>query len=120
MKDARDMVKKLKVKITQEQLAIAHSHGLATNTVYARLSRGWDLEKAITEPPKSSPPPLERNEEGSLISDAPKGKQRSIRLPAEWDEVADKAIAESGLSQSEWVANAIVNYLKKQKNRRNS
>lgn len=106
------MVKKLKVKVTQEQLAIAHNHGLATNTVYARLSRGWDLKKAITEPPKSSPPPLERNEEGSLISDAPKGKQRSIRLPVEWDEVADRAIAESGLTQSEWVANAIVNYLK--------
>jgi hypothetical protein len=112
------MVKKLKVKVTAEELAIAESHGIAYNTVYTRMQRGWDKHRAITESPKTSPAQtlgLERNAEGSIISDNPKGKQRSIRLPAEWDEKADQAIAQSGLTQSEWVAGVIVEHLQKKK-----
>lgn len=104
--------------LSKEEAAIAVSNGLPLPTVYKRLQRGWEVERAITTPPKEVPGrPLNRENGEFSSSDEPKGKQRSIRLSAEWDEIADKAIADSGLTQSEWIGMAVVEYLKKQQKR---
>ncbi|OKH10820.1 hypothetical protein NIES593_22685 [Hydrococcus rivularis NIES-593] len=103
------MVKKLNVKVTAEQMAIAHENGIHTNTVYARLKNGWELTKAITEPPKKLPQlaKLKRNEEGSLIAEQPKGRLRSLRLDQDLDDAVDKAIAESGLTMADWFSEIV-------------
>lgn len=102
-------------EITKEQWAIADSHNIPRVTVYKRLQRGWDLERAITTPPKSEP--RQERSDGRFSGDE-KGKPRSIRLPKEWDEELDQAIAESGMSQSDWIAEVIVNKLKRNASRR--
>jgi hypothetical protein len=108
------MVEKIKAKVTQEQLEIAREHGIAVPTVYARLKNGWELERAITEPPKqlSQFSKLERNAEGCLVADKPRGKIRSIKLDQDLDELADQAIAVSGLTMGEWFSNLVREYLK--------
>lgn len=37
---------------TPEQLALAESNGISRQALNGRLKRNWDLERAITEPPK--------------------------------------------------------------------
>lgn len=108
--------------LTKEQTEVAEKNGLSLVTVYARIKRGWGVERAITEPSKSMPhlKEMHRNEGGELISDsgAPKGKIRSFRLPEELDEMADRAIAESGKTQSDWAADIVAQYLLKPKEKR--
>ena len=36
--------------LTDEQLAIADKNGIPKVTIYKRLDRGWEVEKAITKP----------------------------------------------------------------------
>lgn len=103
--------------LSKEEAAIAESNGIPLQTAYKRLQRGWEVERAITTPPKAAPGQKLNREMGEFTTNEPKGKQRSIRLPAEWDEKADQAIAESGLTQSEWIGMAVVEYLKKQQKR---
>jgi hypothetical protein len=93
-----------------DRLAIAEKNGIPLTTVYKRLQRGWDVDKAITEPPRESK--RKRDDEGQFIG-VGKGKPRSFTLPKEWDEKLDKAISLSNLSPSECVAQLIVNELKK-------
>ncbi len=106
---------KMSPEITKEQWAIADSHNIPRVTVYKRLQRGWDVERSITTPPKSEP--RQERSDGRFSGDE-KGKPRSIRLPKEWDEELDQAIAESGMSQSDWIAEVIVNKLKRNASRR--
>jgi hypothetical protein len=99
------MVKKVNVKVNAEQMAIASSNGIAPNTVYARLKNGWDLHRAITEPPRKLPQlaKLSRNEEGSLVTDKPKGKKRSFSFDADLDPLVDEMIAASGMTFTDWL-----------------
>ncbi len=97
-----------------EKVAIAERNNIPLTTVYKRLKRGWDLEKAITQPPRESN--RKRSEEGEFIGSG-KGKPRCFTLPLEWDEKLEKAIADSELNQSEWVAQVVMNKLKRTKSK---
>ena len=95
--------------LTEEQLAIAKKNGIPKVTVYKRLERGWDLEKAITKPTRQ-PGNVQRKD--GLFVDAGRAETRFFSLPQEWDEKLKQAIAESGISEKEWIENTIINKLK--------
>lgn len=109
------MGKRKGIILTQENKQKAIENGISLKTVYARLSRGWSEERAVSEIPlKTTCHSLPRSKDGSLApSKIPKGKQRSIRLYKNMDEDIDKAIAESGLSQSDFVSMAMEEYYHK-------
>jgi hypothetical protein len=83
--------------VPPDKIAIAEKNGILTNTLYARLNRGWDIEKAISTPPKKQPhlAKMKRNEEGEIVTDREKGKARGVRFPKEKDDLIDEAIANS-------------------------
>lgn len=101
-------------KVPPEQMAIADANGIPRSTLYNRINNGWDLEKAITEPPRKKAVNLERNEEGVFVS-AGRGKARHFSLPEELDEKLEKAIAKSGLASSQWIEKVITDKLKRTK-----
>ena len=101
-------------KILPEQIAIAEENGIPRSTIYARLSKGWDIEKAISEPPRKRPQlkKLQKNKDGELINTGEKkGKSRTIRFPESKDDLLDKAIAESGMNQVDFIVNATLEYI---------
>jgi hypothetical protein len=106
-----------KYGLTDEDKAVALENGIALSTVYARLRSGWDKQRAITEKPKAVPfAGMERDENGEVIAgDRPKGKTRAFSIPREMDEALDRAIANSGKTQSEFVADLVVQHLSPKK-----
>ena len=100
--------------LTDEQLAIAEKNGIPKVTVYKRLERGWDVEKAITKPTRK-PGNIKRKD--GLFVDAGRGESRFFSLPVEWDEKLRIAIAEEGVSEKEWIEQTIIDKLKPKKKR---
>ena len=98
--------------LTDEQLAIAEKNGIPKVTVYKRLDRGWDVEKAITKPTRK-PGNVKRKD--GLFVDAGRGESRFFSLPVEWDEKFKQAIADSELSEKEWIEQTIIDKLKPKK-----
>jgi len=78
---------------------------ITRQTYYIRLCKGWDLDRAKSEPAHRSPStPFE-----GMI----RGKGRSFRLPQEWDDDFLAAVEKSGLTASDWVAIAVGEKLRK-------
>ena len=98
--------------VPPDKMAIADNNGIPRTTLYNRIRAGWDINKAISEPPRKKAVTLERNEEGTFVS-AGKGKTRHFSLPEELDEKLDKAIAKSGLAPSQWIEETVINRLKR-------
>ena len=98
--------------LTDEQLAIADKNGIPKVTVYKRLDRGWDVEEAISKPTRKAGNTKRKD---GLFADAGRAKARFFSLPVEWDEKLAKAIADSELSEKEWIEQAIIEKLKVQK-----
>lgn len=96
--------------LTDEQIEIAKKNGIPKVTVYKRLDRGWDVEKAITKPTRK---PGNVKREDGLFVDAGRGETRFFSLPQEWDEKLQQAIANSEMSEKEWIENTIINELKR-------
>ena len=103
---------KIGKKVPPEQMAIADANGIPRSTLYNRINNGWDIEKAISQPPRKKAVNLERNEEGIFVG-AGKGKTRHFSLPEELDEKLDKAIAKSGIAPSQWIEEVITKKLKR-------
>ena len=95
--------------LTEEQLAIAEDNGIPKVTVYKRLERGWDVEKAITKPTRKL---KNVKREDGLFVDAGRGESRFFSLPQEWDDKLKDAIAKSGMSENEWLEQTIIEKLK--------
>jgi hypothetical protein len=99
--------------IPPEKMAIAEKNGIPRTTAYNRIRAGWDLDEAITKPSRKVAS-MKRNEEG-IFEGTGKGKTRGFTLREEWETALEKAIADSGLTQSEWVEKIIIDKLKKSK-----
>ena len=95
--------------LTDEQLAIAESNEIPKVTVYKRLDRGWDIEKAITKPTRKVGNTKRKD---GLFVDAGRGETRFFSLPQEWDDKLKDAIADSELNEKEWIERAIIEKLK--------
>lgn len=98
--------------LTEEQLAIADKNGIPKVTVYKRLDRGWDVEKAITKPTRKV---KNVKREDGLFVDSGRGERRYFSLPVEWEKDFEKAIADSQMSESEWVEQLVIEGLKAKK-----
>lgn len=98
--------------LTDEQLAIAENNGIPKVTVYKRLERGWDIEKAINKPTRK--PGNTKRKDGVFV-DAGRGERRHFSLPQEWDDELEKAIAEAKTSESELLEKAVIDWLKTKK-----
>lgn len=98
--------------LTDKQLAIADENGIPKVTVYKRLERGWDVEKAITKPTRK--PKNVKREDGVFV-DAGRGERRYFSLPVEWEKDFERAIADSEMSEPEWVEQVVIDRLKTQK-----
>jgi hypothetical protein len=73
---------------------------------YARLCKGWDLDRAKSEPAHRSP--------STPFEGMVRGRSLGFRLPKEWEPEYLAAVAESGLTASDWVAIAVGEKLRKQ------
>ncbi|MDJ0595849.1 MAG: hypothetical protein QNJ72_38685 [Pleurocapsa sp. MO_226.B13] len=98
--------------LTEEQKAIAEKNGIPLVTVYKRLDRDWDVEKAITQPTRKTG---NRKRKDGLFVDTGRAKARFFSLPQEWDDKLTKAIANSDLSESEWIERVVIDKLKAKK-----
>ena len=101
-------------KVPPQEMAIAEENGISRSTLYARLNQGWDIEKAISEPPKRRPQlnKLKRNEDGELVTvNERKGKSRTVRFPESKDDLLDEAIADSGMNQVDFIVKATLEYI---------
>jgi hypothetical protein len=97
--------------VPPDKMAIADANGIPRTILYNRINNGWDIDEAISKPPRQKAVQLQRNEEGIFIS-AGKGKSRQFSLPIELDEKLDKASKKSGLAPSQWIEQVITNKLK--------
>jgi hypothetical protein len=110
---------KVGYKLPEKYKQIAISNGLSLPTVYARIERGWDLERAVSEDPRKNRTPISaekklRDEHGNLKSvGRPKGKLISFTPYRDMEDKLQKAINESGQSRSVFLADAIEEYLEK-------
>ena len=95
--------------LTDEQKRIAQNNNIPLVTVYKRLKRGWDINKAITKQTRKAG---NIKRENGLFIDAGRGKRRYFSICAEWDDILDKAIAESGIDETEWIEQTIIEKLK--------
>lgn len=98
--------------LTEEQRAIAENNGIPLVTVYKRIQAGWEVEKAVAKPTRQ-PGNLKR--EDGLFVDAGRAKVRHFSLPQEWDDKLTLAIANSQMSEREWIERAIIDSLKSKK-----
>jgi len=100
--------------VPPDKMAIAEKNGIPRTTLYNRIRAGWDIEKAISEPSRKVASKKKRNEEG-VFEGTGKGKSRGFTVQEEWESALEQAIADSGLSQSEWVEKVIIDKLKRSK-----
>ncbi len=100
--------------VPPEKMTIANKNRIPKTTLYNRIRAGWDIERAISEPSKKTKDKKKRNKEGTF-ADTGKGRPRGFTVKEEWDKALDQAIADSGLTQSEWVEKTIIDKLKRSK-----
>ena len=107
---------RFKYDLTDNDLETIEKNGIPMSTVYARLKRGWDVDTAVTKP--SRPVVIrDRNPDGEITTDTPKGKGRFFKLPATLDDDVDAAIEASGLSAAQWYVEAVELKLESSKNK---
>ena len=106
---------KVAKKLPEEYKEKAIANGISLQTVYQRLQRGWELEKAVTT--VSHRKNLYRSEDGTIISgDRPKTtKTYAFCAYQDNQELLEKAIEQSGKSQSVFFADIIDSWLKRNK-----
>ena len=96
---------------TPEQIKTAKLNGIPEQTLRNRLRAGWEIQKAVTEPPRKRGE-RKRNEHGLFIGKN-KADQRAFRLTKDLDRKLAKAIKESGLNQSDFLAEIVAEWLEK-------
>lgn len=106
------MTKRAK-KLPDHYKAIAIKNNLSIPTVYARIARGWDRERAVSVPPTQTLN-LPRDDDGNLLpSSRPKSdRSYSFNIYSDLENTFENAVSESGMTRSDFVSNAIEYYLK--------
>ena len=91
----------------KKQIAIAN--GIPLTTVYRRLKRDWDMERAITQKPKKTHiHKLQRREEGAFKSDRLKSQQMHAFFNyAENENAFLQMVDKSGKNVSNYIADLI-------------
>ncbi|HEY9804456.1 MAG TPA: hypothetical protein V6D25_29255 [Leptolyngbyaceae cyanobacterium] len=68
----------------------------------------WDLEKASTIPADHKKESLRKK---SRFYGVERGKARTLKMPVEYDEKLNQAIAASGLTEMDFLTQIVVDYL---------
>ena len=102
-------------KLPPEYQEIAIANGLSLSTVYDRLNRGWDLDKAVNTPPtrKTYASSSERIDGSIKATDRPRGRTITFSTYKDIEPLLNDAIKESGKSKSQFIADAVEQYLLK-------
>jgi hypothetical protein len=102
------------IVLDEKHKQIALKNNISLQTVYARIKRGWNVDRAVSEvPQKTNVHVLPRSNRGPVLAgEHPKGKHRSIRLYKYMDNEIDQIIEEMGLNQSDFIAMAVEQYYK--------
>lgn len=98
----------MSVKIPDEFYERAEANSVSRTTLYNRVERGWDIERAIATPPDHKKESLRKK---SKFYGAKRGKARIVKVPIEYEEKLNKAIAQSGLTEMDFLTEVIVDYL---------
>ena len=95
--------------LPDDKKEIAIANGIPLTTVYRRLKRDWDMERAITQPPrKSHIHKLQRRKEGAFKSDRLKSKEMHAFFNyAENEKAFMNMVNESGKNVSNFIADLI-------------
>jgi hypothetical protein len=102
-------------KLPPEYQEKAIANGLSLSTVYDRLNRGWDLDKAVNTPPtrKTYASSSERIDGSIKATDRPRGRTITFSTYKDIEPLLNDAIKESGKSKSQFIADAVEQYLLK-------
>lgn len=105
--------------LTPEQTRRYKEIDLSYTTVMNRIKKlGWSVEKAITTLPTRNVKKREANrDQDGTFKKKNKGKSRTIHLTKDVDELVDKAIAESDLTQSDYIAQGFMAWFQEQQQR---
>ena len=105
--------RKVGKKLPPEYHDKAIENNIPLSTVYNRLNRGWDLEKAVTTlPTRKTYANTQNREEGVMVpSSRPRSKSISFSPYKDYEDLLNDAIAKSGKSRSEFIADALEHYL---------
>jgi hypothetical protein len=103
------------VVLPDEYRELAIANGISIKTVYARIKRGWEVNKAVTVlPTKITSAHTNKREEGWIVSgNRAKGSPITFTMYKDSEDLFNEAVNESGLSRSDFVANAVEQYLLK-------
>ncbi len=94
----------------------AIANGINIKTVYQRIKRGWEIDKAVTTPPSKTGTSAIYNKRvhGSITAgDRPKGSPITFTMYKDLEDLFNDALKESKLTRSDFVANAVEQYLLK-------
>ena len=107
--------RKVGKKLPPEYHKLMEENGLSPSTVYDRINRGWDIEKAVTTlPTRKTYANTQNREEGVMIpSSRPRSKSITFSPYKDYENLLNDAIAESEKSRSEFIADALEHYLYK-------
>ena len=92
-----------------KQKAIANN--IPLQTVYYRIEKNWDLERAVTQPPRKIS--RKRREDGEITTDRAKSHQHSFNFYDDKQELFDRAWKESGKTKSEFISDIVEDWLDK-------
>ncbi len=99
-----------KMKLTKEDRKIAESNSIPISTVYRRLEKGWDKDRAITEQPNSAKSRaatcLHTGEPGRLAD-----QTFSFRLPPDLNEQFNDRLEKKGQSVQEYLETLVTKHL---------
>jgi hypothetical protein len=108
---------KTAVLLPEKYKKIALANNISIQTVYGRLRRGWDVEKAVKVPPdksKGKSADVPRKEGAIMPSDRPRcSKPISFYFYQDLEKILESAVKSSGLSRSEFISQVVEEYLLK-------
>lgn len=110
------MKRKTSKVIPEEYREIAIANNISLQTVYSRLDRQWDLDKAVSTPPLRKTYIHEaKREDGWVVPrDRPRMKKAmGVYFYQDLEPLFLEALQDSGLSCSEFIAQALEGYLLK-------
>lgn len=101
------------VLLPDEYKEVAIENNISLQTVYARIRRGWDLDRAVMEEPRQIENIKGRKNEGEFTEGKrPKSKAMSFCFYEDRLEDLEEAIVNSGKTKSDFICDALEHYLK--------
>ncbi len=98
------------MKVSRKDVAIATANGISRKTLNKRLSRGWNIKRAISQPLKRNPT-IVRNPDGTFATTVRDDRRRQFTIPEYWDNKLQELAAEEYLSLSDYVREVVLEHL---------